>query len=508
MTLDASEAEPADAVDPASGEGMAEAVLAPPMLESVKLKGERTSPLLPMIIGAALFMQTLDSTVISNALPTMARSLNQDPVTLNLAITAYLLSAAVFLPISAWVADRFGAKTIFRLAIVGFASSSLLCGISQNLWELVGARMLQGLAGAMMLPVGRLVLLRSVPKSQLVNAMSYLTMPALLGPILGPPIGGFIVTFSSWRWIFFINVPMGVLGVTLATLFIPDVREAVKEKLDVRGFILTGFGLAGLVYGFDNIGKGVLPFAVVAAMLLGGFVCGMLYVFHARRTPNAILDLSLLKIRTFTASTVGGLFSRLIIGASPFLLALLLQLGFGLSAFQAGLLTFAGAAGALVMKTTARPIINVFGFKRVLIVNAVLVALLSGCYAFFRISTPHWIILATLLAGGFFRSLQFTALNAMAYADVSPPLMSRASSLSSMFQQLAQSLGVGLAAILIHYTIAFRHSPTLGAADITPAFAIVAGLSLIALFFYATLPSDAGAEVSGRRPKALAHDEA
>ena len=506
MTLAADDFEESAEIDPASGEGMVEAVLAPPVSPSLKTE-ERTGPLLPMIIGAALFMQTLDSTVISNALPTMARSLQQDPVTLNLAITAYLLSAAVFLPISAWVADRFGAKNVFRLAIIGFASSSLLCGISQNLLELVGARMLQGLAGAMMLPVGRLVLLRSVPKSQLVNAMSYLTMPALLGPILGPPIGGFIVTFSSWRWIFFINVPMGILGVTLATLFIPDVREAVKEKLDVRGFILTGFGLAGLVYGFDNIGKGVLPFAVVAAMLVGGIVCGVLYAVHAKRTPNAILDLSLLKIKTFTASTVGGLFSRLIIGASPFLLALLLQLGFGLSAFQAGLLTFAGAAGALVMKTTARPIINRFGFKRVLIVNAVLVAILSGCYAFFQATTPHWIILATLLIGGFFRSLQFTALNAMAYADVSQPLMSRASSLSSMFQQLAQSLGVGLAAILIHYTIAFRHSPKLGAGDISPAFAIVAGLSLIALFFYAALPSDAGAEVSGRGPKAVAHEE-
>ena len=505
MTLAVSELDGTDAIDPASGEGMAEAVLAPP-LEAVKPE-ERTGPLLPMIIGAALFMQTLDATVISNALPTMAHSLRQDPVTLNLAITAYLLSAAVFLPISAWVADRFGAKNVFRLAIIGFATSSLLCGVSQNLLQLVGARMLQGLAGAMMLPVGRLVLLRSVPKSQLVNAMSYLTMPALLGPILGPPIGGFIVTFWSWRWIFFINVPMGVLGVTLATLFIPDVREAVKEKLDVRGFILTGFGLAGLVYGFDNIGRGVLPFAVVAAMLLGGIVCGVLYAFHAKRTPNAILDLSLLKIRTFTASTVGGLFSRLIIGASPFLLALLLQLGFDLSAFQAGLLTFAGAAGALVMKTTARPIIGVFGFKRVLIVNALLMAVLSGAYALFRITTPHWIILMVLLVGGFFRSLQFTALNAMAYADVSPALMSRASSLSSMFQQLAQSLGVGLAALLIHYTIAFHHSAKLSAPDITPAFAIVAALSLISLFFYATLPSDAGAEVSGRGPKTAAHEE-
>jgi EmrB/QacA subfamily drug resistance transporter len=507
VTLETTQVDaPAISIDPTSGEAMAEAVLAP-LVTNAK-PAERTGPLLPMIIGSAMFMQTLDSTVISNALPTMARSLHQDPLMLNLAITAYLLSAAVFLPISAWVADRFGAKNVFRLAIIGFACSSLLCGASQNLLELVAARMLQGVAGAMMLPVGRLVLLRSVPKSELVRAMSYLTMPALLGPILGPPIGGFIVTYSSWRWIFFINVPMGVLGVVLASLFIPDVREAVKEKLDVRGFILTGCGLAGLVYGFDNLGRNVLPFSVVAGMLVGAVICGALYVFHAKRTPNAILDLSLLKIQTFTASTVGGLFSRLVIGASPFLLALLLQLGFGLTALQAGLLTFAGAAGALLMKTTARPIISRFGFKRVLIVNAILVAALSGCYAFFRITTPHWILLATLLIGGFFRSLQFTALNAMGYADVPPPLMSRASSLSSMFQQLAQSLGVGLAALLIHYTLAWNHSSTLSAAAISPAFAIIAALSLIAVFFFAALPADAGAEVSGRGPKtAPVHEE-
>jgi len=465
-------------------------------------KAGRTGPLLPMIIGSALFMQTLDSTVISNALPTMARALRQDPVTLNLAITAYLLSAAVFLPISAWVADRFGAKSVFRAAIAGFALSSLLCGCAQTLPEIVAARMLQGVAGAMMLPVGRLVLLRSVPKSELVRAMSYLTMPALLGPILGPPIGGFIVTFSSWRWIFFINVPMGLLGVVLATLFVPDVRETVTRKLDLRGFILTGCGLAGLVYGFDNLGRNVLPVAAVAGLLIGGALSGVLYAFHARRTPHAILDLNLFKIPTFTAATVGGLFSRLVIGASPFLLALLLQLGFGLSAWQAGLLTFAGAAGALLMKTTARPIINRFGFKRILILNALLVALLSGSYAFFRADTPHALLISVLLVGGFFRSLQFTALNALAYADVPQPMMSRASSLSSMFQQLAQSLGVGLAAVLIHYTLLFRHSAHLQAEDITPAFAIVAGLSLAALFFFIPLKTNAGSEVSGRAPAA------
>lgn len=482
---------------PTSGEAMAEATLAP--MPHGPAPSGRAGPLLPMIIGSALFMQTLDSTVIANALPTMARSLREDPVTLNLAITAYLLSAAIFLPISAWVADRFGARNVFRASIVGFAVSSLLCGVSQNLPELVAARMLQGLAGAMMLPVGRLVLLRSVPKSQLVSAMSYLTVPALLGPILGPPIGGFIVTFMSWRWIFFINVPMGLLGVVLATLFVPDLREPVKEPLDVTGFILTACGLAGLVYGFDNLGHDALPAIVVAGMLIGGALCAAIYVFHARRTPHAILDLKLLQIPTFTASTVGGLFSRLVIGASPFLLALLLQLGFGLTAFQAGLLTFVGAVGALAMKATARPIIRLFGFKPVLLVNAVAVSISSGIYALFRPATPHWLLMLALLIGGFFRSLQFTALNALGYADVPSELMSRASSLSSMFQQLAQSLGVGLAAILIHYTLAWRHSPKLVAADITPAFAIVAALSLIAVLFFVPLPANAGAEVSGRR---------
>jgi len=478
------------------GEEVAEALLTPPAEDAPPRA--RSGPLIPMIIGTALFMQTLDSTVISNALPAMARALHENPITLNLAITSYLLAAAVFLPISAWVADRYGAKRVFRAAIVGFALSSLLCGVSQNLPELVAARMLQGLAGAMMLPVGRLVLLRSVPKSELVQAMSWLTMPALLGPILGPPVGGFIVTFMSWRWIFFINLPMGLLGVILTGLFIPDVREALPGKLDVKGFILTGLGLAGLVYGFDNLGRDALPPVVVGAMFAGGVLCGALYAIHARRTPHAILDLSLLRIRTFAASTIGGMLSRLIIGASPFLLALLLQIGFGLTAFQAGLLTFAGAVGALMMKTTARPIIRWLGFKSVLIGNALIVAGISASYAFFRADTPHWLLIATLLIGGFFRSLQFTALNAIGYADVPAPLMSRASSLATMFQQLAQSLGIGIAAMLIHYTILWRHDPQLDTANIAPAFAIVALLSLGALFFYVPLPNNAGAEVSGR----------
>jgi len=465
----------------------------------------RIGALAPMIIGCALFMQTLDSTVITNALPTMARSLGEDPLTLNLAITVYLLAAAVFLPISGWIADRFGAKLIFRIAIAAFAVSSVLCGVAHTLPQLVGARLLQGMAGAMMTPVGRLVLLRSTPKSELVRATAYLTMPAMLGPVVGPPIGGFIVTHWSWRWIFLINFPMGVLGVILVSLFIKDVREDRRTPLDWRGFLLTGLGLAGLVYGFENLGRGVLPLSLVIGLLLGGTVCLTLYVFHARRTPHAILDLSLFRIPTFTASVVGGTAIRMAMGASPFLLALLLQLGFGLNAFAAGLITFTSAAAALIMKTTAGPILRRFGFKTVLVFNCVITAATFVSYSLFRAQTPYVWMVGALLLGGFFRSLQFTALNSLAYADIDHSRMSRASSLSAMAQQLSQSLGIGLAAILLGAIKAAHHSPRLTAADISPAFIAVGLLSLLGLIFYLPLPRNAGAEVSGRIEEEPAH---
>jgi EmrB/QacA subfamily drug resistance transporter len=458
--------------------------------------------LVPMIIGSALFMQTLDATIISNALPTMARSLHEDPLTLNLAITSYLLASAVFLPISGWAADRFGAKLVFRVAILLFAFSSLLCGISQNLSELVGARMLQGMAGAMMTPVGRLVLLRSVPKHELVRAMSYLTMPAMLGPVLGPPVGGFIVTHFSWRWIFFINIPMGILGVVLVTLFIRNVREEDTLPLDWRGFILTGFGFAGVVYGFENLGRGELPLSAVAAMMLGGMTCLALFAAHAKRTPHAILDLSILKVKTFSASLIGGAFMRMGMGALPFCLAMLLQMGFGMDALGAGLLTFTSAAGALLMKTTARPIIAWFGFKRVLIGNQIITGVILMSYALFQASTPRFLIIAVLLIGGFFRSLQFTALNTLAFADVRQDQMSRASSLSSMGQQLSQSIGIGLAAMLLSSLRTWHGSKTLQAADVSPVFLILGAISLLGLFYFVPLPRDAGAEVSGHRREA------
>jgi EmrB/QacA subfamily drug resistance transporter len=462
------------------------------------------SSLVPAIIGAALLMQTLNATVLANALPTMARSLHEDPVRLNTAITVYLLASAVFLPISGWAADRFGAKKVFLFAIVAYAASCAGCGIAQNLAQLLVARCFEGAAGALMVPVGRLVLLRSTPRHDLVRAMSVLTMPALLGPVVGPPIGGFIVTYGSWRWIFFLNLPIALMGILLVTRFIPNVREDAARPLDWPGLFLTGIGMAGVVYGFENLGRGSFPAWVVAAMMGGGAACLAAYVWHARRTEHAILDLGLLKIRTFTASVVGGAFMRMGIGATPFMLALLLQVAFGLSALQAGLMTFASAAAALVMKTCAPPILARFGFKRTLTVNAMIVAVTFMAYGLFNPATPHWLIYAVLLTGGFFRSLQFTSLNGMAFADIDPARMSRASTMSTMGQQLAQSIGIGLAATLLRLMMGQAHARQLSAATIAPAFVVIGFVSLISALFFIGLPADAGAGMHGVRRGRLA----
>ena len=458
----------------------------------------RSAILTAFIIATALFMENMDGTVISTSLPAIARDLHQDPIVLKLALTSYMLTLAVFIPASGWVADRFGARTVFCTAIVVFTLGSILCGASSSLPTLIAARVFQGLGGAMMVPVGRLVLLRSVAKSDLVSAMAYLTVPALIGPVAGPPLGGFITTYFHWRWIFWINVPIGVLGILLSLRFIQNLREETVPRFDFRGFVLSGIGLLSLISGLSVIGRGIAPYWLVGALIALGVASLAAYVRHADANEDAILDLKLLTIPTFFAGVVGGLIFRIGIGAMPFLLPLLLQIGFGLTPFESGSLTFATAAGALMMKFTASTALRWFGFRQTLVVNGLISGVFLGVCALFTPSTPHWLLLLTLLTGGFFRSLQFTALNAISYADINSPRMSRATSFASVSQQMSGAIGVAVAAICVQ-TIQFGFGNSeLMARDLSLAFVLVAIISSLSVLVFAQLKPDAGAAVSGR----------
>ena len=458
----------------------------------------RPAILTAFIIATALFMENMDGTVISTSLPAIALDLHQDPIVLKLALTSYMLTLAVFIPASGWVADRFGARTVFCSAIVVFTIGSILCGASSSLSTLIAARVFQGLGGAMMVPVGRLVLLRSIAKSDLVSAMAYLTVPALLGPVAGPPLGGFITTYFHWRWIFWINVPIGVLGVLLSLRFIHNLREEAVPRFDFKGFVLSGVGLLSLISGLSMIGRGIAPYWVVAAMIAIGVLSLAAYIRHAHGKPDAILDLKLLRIPTFFAGAVGGFIFRIGIGAMPFLLPLLLQVGFGLTPFASGSLTFATAAGALMMKFTASTALRWFGFRQTLVVNCLISGAFLGACALFRPSTPHWLLLLILLTGGFFRSLQFTALNAISYADVDSPQMSRATSFASVSQQMSGAVGVAVAAICVEAIQLGFGDSELMSRDLSLAFVLVAIVSSLSVFIFAGLKPDAGAAVSGR----------
>ena len=452
------------------------------------------------IVACALFMQNLDSTVIATALPTMARAFHADPLHMNVALTSYLLSLAVFIPASGWVADRFGTSRVFRAAIVVFTLGSVLCGRADSLPFLVLARIFQGMGGAMMVPVGRLVLLRSVAKSELVAAMAWLTMPALIGPVVGPPLGGLIVTYASWRWIFDINVPIGVLGVVLVTLFVPDMREPRPDRFDGVGLLLSGGCLAGLMFGLETAGRGLVDPWLSAAMLGTGLLCAGLYVLHARRHHRPVLDFTLMRLPSFAVAVLGGTLFRVGVGAVPFLLPLMLQLGFGRSPAQSGMITFASSAGALVMKPATQHALRLLGFRDTLIWNGVLSALLLGLLGAFRATWPLAAIYAVLLTGGFFRSLQFTAYNTLAYAEVPSGRMSAATSLYSTLQQLSLTLGISGGAAILELATSYGGHARPSAADFSVAFAGVALVSLLAAPVSLLMPRDAGQELSGRRP--------
>jgi EmrB/QacA subfamily drug resistance transporter len=458
--------------------------------------------LVPLVVSCALFMENLDSTVLATALPTIAHAIGTSPLHLSLAVTTYMLSLAVFIPLSGWMADRFGARRVFMSAILTFMAGSALCGQASGIGELVAARIVQGIGGAMMVPVGRIVLLQSVPRADLVRAMAYLTVPALIGPVLGPPVGGFIVTYASWRWIFYINIPIGLLGLVLVYLFVAENRAAAPPPFDLKGWLLAGSGLASLVFSVETIGRGLLPAPGIAALAALGLALLLLYVRHARAVPRPILALDLLRLPTYGIAVMGGAVFRLGIGAIPLLLPLMLQLGFGMTPLESGMTTLASAVGALAMKTATGPILRRLGFRQVLVWNAALTGLLVMSYGLLRPETPHGLVLALLLAGGFFRSLQFTSINTLAFADVPPERVSQASSLSSTAQQLFLTFGVGLGATLLQGILLWRGGAELAASDFTGTFMAIGLACIASILVFRRLEPDAGEIVSGYRPVA------
>ncbi len=453
--------------------------------------------LIPLIVACALFMENLDSTIIATALPAIASDIGASPIHLKLGVTSYLLSLAVFTPASGWIADKYGARLVFRLAIALFTVGSVCCGLSTSLATLVAARVLQGMGGAMMVPVGRLIVLRSVSRAEMVSALAWLTIPGTIGPMLGPPVGGFITTFFQWRYIFWINVPIGALGILLATLYVPDVRAEISRRFDPAGFLLTGIGLATLVTGATSLGLGVVPLWAGLLLAAGGVGCFWLYARHARRVEHPLIDLTLFRLASFRVSMTGGSLFRVGMGASPFLLPLLFQYGFGLTPFHSGLLTFVSAVGAMAMKFVAKPLLRRFGFRNTLMASAVLAGALVGVPALFTGSTPEAVILAVLFVSGFVRSLEFTSVGALAYAEVEPARISAATSIASVAQPVAQSVGVSIGAMALEASLAARGGSVLQTGDFAPAFLVVGAVGAMTALWFRALPSDAGAELSG-----------
>jgi EmrB/QacA subfamily drug resistance transporter len=452
--------------------------------------------IVPMIVACALFMQQMDSTALATSLPSMAVSLGVPPLRLHLAITSYLMALAIFLPMSGWVADRFGPRRIFCLAIILFTTGSVLCGVSVNLVTLVCARLLQGLGGAMMVPVGRLILVRSVEKSELLPAMVLMSMTSIVGPAAGPLLGGAITTFISWRWIFWINVPAGILGVILTTIFIKDMSRIEVKPFDWRGFILTGIGFGCLMAGLDSISGTFDEDKTAAALMSAGILTLAVYYVYYRMVSNPILDLRLFRLPTFRVSVTGGSLFRLGFGATPFLLPLLMQEGFGFSPLKSGTITFIASAGSFGMKSISRRILQAYGFRTVLIANALITGAFMLLYGTFDHSTSRLFMMTVIFCGGVFRSLQNTSSNTIAFAEVNDVQMRDATSITQMAQRISQVAGVALSALILG--VAGGAGVKIPVHAFSTAFFAVGGISALSFLAFWRLPRNAGDELAGR----------
>jgi EmrB/QacA subfamily drug resistance transporter len=462
------------------------------------ITGEAVKRLLPWLVAVAFFMQALDTTILNTAVPAIAKALAVTPLSMKAVLASYTLSLAVFIPVSGWMADRFGTRRVFASAIGLFTLGSFLCGVSTNIHFLVACRILQGCGGAMMVPVGRLTMVRTFPKSELVRAMSFVAIPGLIGPMLGPIAGGLIVAYFHWRMIFFINLPIGLLGLYLVWRHLPDYREKDTHPLDIAGLILFGSGIGLLSYVLEVFGEHTLSWPVIIGLLIisAGLLTG--YGLRATRTTFPLLRLALFRLRTFQAAVSGSFFTRLGLGGIPFLFPLLYQVGLGFTPIESGLLMVPQAMAAMSLKITMPSILRYLGYRRVLVSNTVILGAMIMLFATIGATTPIWLVVVQLFIFGFFTSLQYTSMNTLVYADVTEKEASGASTIASTAQQLSISFGVAAASLVTACFIPDRlhtNAPEM-IHGIHLAFLILGGWTILSTLTFRKLKSDDGDSVS------------
>ena len=456
--------------------------------------------LVPLVLAFAFFMEQLDTTIITTSLPAMAQGLGTSVLRLNLAITSYVLSLAIFIPLSGWTADRLGARRVFVGALLAFTAASAACGMATSLTSLVCLRVMQGIAGAMMSPVGRLILLRSFPKERLASAMSHMTAPVLIGPALGPLLGGFLTSYASWRWIFYINVPIGLVGAVCALRFLPDIPPGPRVRLDIRGFVLAATGIALLQIVVETLDWPQVGWMVNLGILMAGLLFLGLYGRHHARTVQPVLDLALFRLRAFRVGVLAGSFSRIGLNAAPFLLPLMLQLAFGYTAMQSGLVTFLASIGAIMTKPVTSRMLRALGFDRLLLANALLGAVSIAGFALFRPGMPVVVAVGYVLVFGMIRSVQFSSSNTLTFSEIPPPQLSACVSLAGVAQQLSMSFGVALSATLLG-RLAVGGVPQLGSFHL--AFLLMALFPLISMLGFAGLSAADGSAVSHHQRRVI-----